>query len=303
MIRIQTIAIDIGRYGVKYYTEHNNKIYKGMFKSIIGEGRALDFSNYSDPIYISNGLEKYFVGTLAELESYQSVRNTSDSKTSLTVQVLLNAVLSKVAMTNNINIMLGVPYSSYTKTVLMDIVKTYQNKKITIKDEILNTNKTITIDKIDIAREADGVLFDVTKGELNEDKDEAFITVGMKTTEISYYSKGQYVDRLSRTIHYGNQDILKTVQNKLKDMNITQDLNYIDSSNDYDDMKRDAYKLASEVLTQKIEEVIPNGFVETNVYIAGGTILNIELDDRFIRIEEPQLSVVRGLYNMSKFIF
>ena len=107
--KVQNIAIDAGRGYLKYYSEYNGKIYKGMFKSIIGECRPLNFNDYNDPICIEFDGESYFCGSLAEKESHQAVRNSGDSKTSLTVQVLINAVLSRIAMTDTVNLMLGVP--------------------------------------------------------------------------------------------------------------------------------------------------------------------------------------------------
>ena len=86
--RVQNIAIDVGRGYLKYYSEYNGNIYKGMFKSIRGEYRPLNFNDYDDPICIEYEGESYFCGSLAEKESHQAVRNSGDSKTSLTVQIL-----------------------------------------------------------------------------------------------------------------------------------------------------------------------------------------------------------------------
>jgi hypothetical protein len=301
---IQNIAVDIGRGYTKYYSEYNGKIYKGMFKSIIGESRPLDFKDYDNPICIECNGESYFCGSLAELESHQSVRNSGDSKTSLTVQVLINAILSKIAMTDNVNIMLGVPYNMYKKSVLLDVIETYQGKKITVKDKINNNIKMITINAIDIFKEADSIMVYVTDGSPDENIDIAFISVGFRSTEISYYSKGHYVDKYSYTIPFGNQTILATVQDKLKDRGIIHDLNYIDSNvGDYDDLKARAYKLSQEVLTQKIEEIIKNSFSECKIIVGGGTALKMELDSRFELIEDAQFAVVIGLYKVAEITF
>lgn len=301
---IQNIAIDVGRGYTKYYSEYNGKIYKGMFKSIIGECRPLDFKDYDEPICIECDGEGYFCGNLAELESHQSVRNSGDSKTSLTVQVLINAVLSKVAMVDNVNIMLGVPYNMYKKSVLLDVIETYQDKKITVKDKINNNVKVVTIDTIDIFKEADALMVCATNGNPDENIDIAFISVGFRSTEISYYSKGHYVDKYSYTIPFGNQTILATVQDKLKDRGIIHDLNYIDSNvGDYDDLKARAYKLSQEVLTQKIEEIIKNSFSECKIIVGGGTALRMTLDNRFELIEDAQFAVAIGLYKVSELTF
>lgn len=300
----QVIAIDVGRGYTKYYSEYNGKIYKGMFKSIIGESRPLNFEDYDNPIYITIDGNSYFVGSLAELESHQSVRNTSDSKVSLTVKTLIYAVLSQIGMTDEVNIMLGVPNNMYRKSVLLNIMEAYKNKKLTIKDEINNSTKVIKINNIDIFKEADGIMMDITSGQPSEDKDIAFISVGFKTTEVSYYSKGQFIDRYSKTIPFGNQTILSTVQDKLYDIGVIHDLNYIDSNvGDYDDYKEQAYYLSSEVLTQKIEEIVPNGFEETEIYVGGGTALKMELDSRFKLVEDPQFSIVKGLFKVAEITF
>ena len=301
---IQNIAVDIGRGYTKYYSEYNGKIYKGMFKSIIGESRPLDFKDYDNPICIECNGESYFCGSLAELESHQSVRNSGDSKTSLTVQVLINAILSKIAMTDNVNIMLGVPYNMYKKSVLLDVIETYQGKRITVKDKINNNIKVVTINAIDLFKEADSIMVYATDGSPDENIDIAFISVGFRSTEISYYSKGHYVDKYSYTIPFGNQTILATVQDKLKDRGIIHDLNYIDSNvGDYDDLKARAYKLSQEVLTQKIEEIIKNSFSECKIIVGGGTALRMELDSRFELIEDAQFAVVIGLYKVAEITF
>ena len=302
--KIQNIACDIGRGYTKYYSEFNGRIYKGMFKSIIGESRPLNYDDYTDPISIEVNGNGYFCGGLAELESHQAVRNSGDSKVSLTVQILISAILSRCAMTDNINIMLGCPNNMYKKSELMKVIDTYQDKKLTIKDKVSNTIKVVTINAIEIFKEADAVMMASTNGEPSEDTDMAFISVGFRSTEISYYSKGQYIDKYSKTIPFGNQTILSTVQGQLKDRGIIHDLNYIDSNvGDYDDLKASAYALSQEVLTQKIEEIIKNQFSETKIIVAGGTALRMELDPRFELYEDAQFAVAIGLFKVAELTF
>lgn len=301
---IQNISCDVGRGYTKYYTEYNGKIYKGMFKSIIGESRPLNYDDYEEPISIECDGEGYFIGYLAELESHQSVRNSGDSKTSLTVQILINAILSKCAMTDTVNIMLGCPNNMYKKSELLKVINCYQGKQITVKDKIKNNIKVITINAIELFREADAVMMATTNGEPDEDIDMAFISIGFRSTETSYYSKGQYVDKYSKTIPFGNQTVLSVVQEKLKDRGIIHDLNYIDSNvGDYDELKDKAYKLSQEVLTQKIEEIIKNQFSETRILVAGGTALRMELDPRFELVEDAQFSVAIGLFRVAEILF
>ena len=49
----QIIGLDIGRGYTKGYTEVNGLVKECMFKSIIGEGRSLNFSDYENPIMIN----------------------------------------------------------------------------------------------------------------------------------------------------------------------------------------------------------------------------------------------------------
>lgn len=290
----QTIGLDVGRSFVKVYSEYDGKVYSTIFPSIIGDSRSIKFDDYEYPICIND----LFVGEIARKESYNPTRNSSDSKTSLTVRTLIYAALSEVVKSNKVKIMLGVPNNMYKKSVLLDVINTYQNKMISIKNNIDNSSKNILIEAIDIFREADAVAYDVMRDKIN-DKDAAFISIGFRSSEISYFEKGMnYVDRLSKTISYANQDMLGYVQNKLKDdYDITKELYEIDSNEgDYDELKKMAYEIASESFVQRIEGVIKNGFIETNVYIAGGTALNLTLDNRFNLVEDPQMSVARGLY-------
>ena len=96
MENIQKIGFDFGRGYVKAYSEVDNIEHVSVFKSVIGEGRDIDLSEYMDkenekPIYIEYGKENYFIGLLAEKESQVPVRNSKDSKTSHTVEVLFAA--------------------------------------------------------------------------------------------------------------------------------------------------------------------------------------------------------------------
>lgn len=301
----QIIGIDVGRGFTKAYSIYNNETFKVKLKSIIGDGRNIKFEKYKDPSYIQVEGIDYFVGELAEKESYSATRNSSDSKTSLTVKILIDTVISKIAKCSNIKIMLGVPNNAYRKSVLMDVISTYKDKIITVKDNIHNSSKTVNITDIEIFREADAIAYDVMGNYINIDKDKAFISIGFKSTEISYFAKDMmFIDKLSKTIPYGNQHMLSYVQNKLKDNNIVKELYEIDSNKkDYDELKKMAYELASESFVQKIEGIIPNDFIETDVYVGGGTALHLTLDDRFNLIDDAQMSVARGLAYVGKLMF
>lgn len=294
----QVIGADIGRGYSKGFTKINGKPKKCKFKSVIGEGRMIDFSEHENPIFIKcddTGVD-YFVGDLAEKESYAPIRNSKDSKVTNTVKVLLASVLNELAVKDNVKIMLGVPYKNFKKSVLAEIIETYKGKEITIKDNIKGGYKKILISDISIFREGDAALYSALNGEVNHEQPVGLVSVGFRTTEMSYFDKGfKFNDKRSKSIEFGNRNILSIVQDKLENKNISKDLNEIDSSNDYDDMKKQAFGIASENLSQIVEDTWINT-EEMNVFIAGGTSLNMTFDESFLRVEDAQLATAKGLF-------
>ena len=156
----------------------------------------------------------------------------------------------------------GVPNNAYRKQVLLSIIEEYQGKTIKVKDKISNTSKTVLIEMVDIFREGDAVCYDVMRDRINVDKDVAFISIGFRTSEISYFEKGMnFIDRLSKTIPYGNQHILSYVQNKLKENNIVKELHDIDSNiRDYDKFKKEAYNLFNSLMAEIQSETVQHLF-------------------------------------------
>ena len=100
----QIIGLDIGRGYSKGYSEINGLVKECMFKSIIGEGRALNFADYEAPIMINFKNEDWFIGLLAEQESQTPIRNSKDSKTTETVQTLIAAALSQLAVEEEVKV-------------------------------------------------------------------------------------------------------------------------------------------------------------------------------------------------------
>lgn len=302
----QVIGIDVGRSTTLGYTEYQGKVYKYDFLSIISDARQLsNLNNYKDPINITTEDGQYFVGELALKEGYQVVRNSSDSKTSLTVRVLIQAMLFKLAKTENVKIMINVPNNQFKKSVLLQVVSTYKDKTYVIKDNIYGKSKVVKILECDINREGDACAFDVMGNDLN-DKDSAFITVGYRTSEISFFNKNMmFNDKYSRTISYGVDTMLLSVKNELKNRDIVVETFEIDNNHvDYNDLKSKAFELANEIFTQNIEGVLPQRDSEINLYIAGGGSLHLNnLDDRFIKVEDPIYSVARGLYHIGSLMF
>lgn len=301
--KTQIIGLDIGRGYVKGYTEVNGIAKECLFKSIIGEGRELDFSEYDEPIMIEYGNEDWFIGLLAEIESQTPIRNSKDSKVSNTVQVLIAAALSKLAVEDYVKIMLGVPYKSFRKSVLEEVIETYKGRSVKVKDKINGGYKDITIDDIMIARESDAALYWQVRNNERNDKPVGLVSIGFRSTEFSYFDKGlRFNDKKSDTIEFGNRSVMSNVKDKLMDKGIIKDLNEIDSSDDYDKLKEKAYAIASENIEQTIEDKWIN-LDEMDIYIAGGTSLNMKFDNQSKIVDDPQMATAKGLWLMGTMNF
>lgn len=293
---VQVIGLDVGRGYVKAYSQYKGKTKQCLFKSIIGTGRELNFEEYENPIYINFDSEDYFVGLLAEEESSYPIRNSDDRKNSLTVQVLVAAALNQVAIADEVKIMFGVPYKNFRKTTLNEVIEGYKGKEFNIKDNIENTYKRVRIADVNIFREADAGVYAILKGQKNNTPI-ALATIGYRTTELTYFNENlKRVDKLSETVELGNQDALSTIKDKLEKENITKETHEIDSSNKYDYMKKPEYKLFSE----RIQQILSNKWKnmnEVDVYIAGGTALNMEFDNvKFKLVENAQMATAKGLF-------
>ncbi|MFY8261153.1 ParM/StbA family protein [Clostridium perfringens] len=292
----QIIGLDIGRGYSKGYSEINGLVKECMFKSIIGEGRALNFADYESPIMINFKNEDWFIGLLAEQESQTPIRNSKDSKTTETVQTLIAAALSQLAVEEEVKVVLGVPYKSFRKSVLEEVVETYKGKEIKVKDKINGGTKEIKIVDIMIFRESDAALYWQVRDNKNNNKPVGLVSIGFRTTEMSYFDKGlKFNDRKSDTIEFGNRSVMNNVKDKLLNMNIIKDVNEIDTSNDYEDLKKKAYKIASENIEQQIEDKWIN-LGEMDIYIAGGTALNMSFDSRFKVLADAQMATAKGLW-------
>ncbi|SUY53422.1 Uncharacterised protein [Clostridium perfringens] len=292
----QIIGLDIGRGYSKGYSEINGLVKECMFKSIIGEGRALNFADYESPIMINFKNEDWFIGLLAEQESQTPIRNSKDSKTTETVQTLIAAALSQLAVEEEVKVVLGVPYKSFRKSVLEEVVETYKGKEIKVKDKINGGTKEIKIVDIMIFRESDAALYWQVRDNKNNNKPVGLLSIGFRTTEMSYFDKGlKFNDKKSDTIEFGNRSVMNNVKDKLLNMGIIKDVNEIDTSNDYEDLKKKAYKIASENIEQQIEDKWIN-LGEMDIYIAGGTALNMSFDSRFKVLADAQMATAKGLW-------
>lgn len=305
MENTQKMGFDFGRGYVKAYSEVDNIEHVAVFKSVVGEGRDMDLSEYMDkedekPLYIEYDKENYFVGLIAEKESQVPMRNSMDSKTSHTVEVLFAAAISEIAVKDKVDIIIGVPYKNYRKTVLKEVIDKYKGKTIKVKNKINGSTKEIYVNDISIFREGDAALIHAIGGKINEEKPVGLVSVGFRTTELSYFDKGFiFNDKMSNTFEFGNRTLLSTVQDSLRANNIMKEVNEIDTSNDYDNLKAKSYVLGSENLAQKIEDIWINKS-EMDLYVAGGTSINLEFDKEFKRVEDAQLATAKGLFEVAK---
>lgn len=294
----QVIGLDIGRGYVKGYSKYNGMVKECLFKSVFGDGRNIDFEKYENPIYIDFESVSYFVGSLAEKESITPIRNSDDSKVSFTMRILVAAALNEIAVADEVKLMMGVPYKSFRKTTLKEVVDTYKGKTFKVKDKIKGGHKEIKISDISIFREGDAALFHTLEGKVNEDKAVGMVSIGFRSTEMSFFEKGfVFNDKLSDTLEAGNQDALTMVQKQLKDRGIIRELNEIDSSNDYDELKKVAYIMASESTAQRISSKWKN-IDEMDVYVSGGTALHMTFDNRFKVSKDAQMAAAKGLFEV-----
>ena len=301
---VQIIGLDLGRGFVKGYTEFNEQKKECLFKSVVGLGRSMDFSNFKKPIYVEVDGDDYFCGDLAEAEGDNPTQNSKDDKTTLTARKLFNACLSELGLSNNVKIMIGVPNKLFKKSVMQEIVDCYKNKVIFIKDKITGTTKSITILDIKIYRESDAALMWNMKGNMIMNKPVGMITIGFRTIELSYFEKGlKFNDKKSKTIETGNKTVLEYVQRKLKDeFNIMKELFEIDSNlGDYDKLKKIAYQNLEESTIQQVEQNWIN-LDEMDIFIGGGTALNMKFKD-FKTIEDAQMATAKGLWLIGTKVF
>ncbi|EPY6472560.1 hypothetical protein ACWO4B_003257 [Clostridium sporogenes] len=302
---IQIIGIDLGRGYTKAYSEYNELKKQCLFKSVVGiGGRTLDFSNYENPIYIETEDEDYFAGILAEKEGYSPTRNSKDSKTTLTAERLLYAALNEVVVADEVKLMMGVPYKKFRKSTLAEITEKYKDKKVKIKDKINGGYKDINIIDVQIFREGDSAIMWEIRNEKENEKPIGIVTIGFRTTELSYFDKGlDFNDKKSKTIdNLGNRTALEYVQKELAKEDTMKDLNEIDTSKDYDLLKKSGYASLSERISQEIEDFWIN-LSEMDIFVAGGTALNMKFDEQFKLVDDPQMATAKGLFLVGTRVF
>lgn len=294
---IQNIGADIGRGYVKGFTEVDGVEKSCLFKSIVGIGWDMDFENYDNPLFLDIKFDKEdynncFFGYLAERECNTPIVNSKDSKTTTVAIKLLSALLYELAEGPEVNLVLGVPNRGFNKSNLAEVIDTYKDKTINIVNNINGESKKIHINDITIFRESDAALmYQVTKHKLNNSNDNVMVSVGFRTTEISYFdNKLKFLDNKSKSLEIGNQDVLKTIQKSYP----TRSLAEIDSSNRYNDMKKEGYRNLSDLIDQQLDSELVN-LNEINLYLAGGVSNYLNVKNAIIT-EDPQLITAKGLY-------
>ena len=189
--------------------------------------------------------------------------------------------------------MLGVPNREFTKKNLAGIVEEYKGRIIEVTDHVSKKTKKVIIRDVSIFRESDAaLLYQVTKHKISNGNDNVMVNIGFRTTEISFYDNNlKYNDKKSKSLELGNKTILEYVQN----IHTKRSLEEIDTSSRYDDLKRQGYQSLAENIEQTVESLLVN-LDEINLYAAGGVVNNLELSEKFMITEDPQMITAKGLH-------
>ena len=239
----------------------------------------------------------FFFGELAVKECMNKTANIKDEKTTEIAEKLLIASLSRVARTKNVKIMLGVPNRLFNKRTRTEVIEKYKGKTYKFKDVVSGETKEVYISDIDIMRESDSALLYLERGQVNK-KPVGLISVGYRTTEISYYDPYfQFIDLRSTSIASGQRDVNEEVRRKLEKERIYKDSAEIDLSHNYDDKKSLGYSMIENKIEEELDGLWTNISEMDKVYICGGTSINLKLDQKvFTRVSDPQLATAKGLH-------
>lgn len=300
----QIIGADIGRGYTKGYTVYDGEASEYCFKSIVSLGREIDFDDYKDPIYLEVEGEEYFAGILAEVEGYSPTSNNMESKITLTAEKLLYALLDKLAVADNVKLVLGVPNKSYNKRTLTEVIEAYKGKTVKIMNNITKCYKKVFIEDISIFRESDAALFWELRDRTTTNKPIGMVTVGFRTTEFTYFDKGmKFNDKKSKSLELGNKTALEYVQRELNDKyNLSKELFEIDSNTgDYDKLKGKGYRILSEKVAQEVDSYWVNT-EEMDIYFGGGTTQRMKIYNGTL-VEAPQMATAKGLYIVGTRVF
>ena len=297
-MKTQIIGIDAGRSYTKAFSIYEGVVYQANFNSVYGNGRTnIDFSNYDNPIALKIDGNDYFFGELAIKECYNRLSNLKDEKTTNVAEMLIISALSRVAISKEVRLMVGVPNRLYNKRTLQSVIDKYKNRSYLFKDIVTGENKEVHICDIGIMRESDSALIYLQKGKINT-KPVGLVSIGGKTSEISYFDKNfKFIDRNSVSLALGSIDVNTEVRRKLEYDRIYKSNDEIDISNNYDDIKKVAYEIIENRLYEEIDNLFTNIKEMEKIYIVGGTSQNLNLDNSiFTTVENPQMVTAKGLF-------
>ncbi|WP_312288084.1 hypothetical protein [Terrisporobacter sp.] len=306
----QKLGIDIGRGYVKGHTEYMNIVMDCMFKSVVAQGREIDFTDYIkegiEPIFITSrgdfNFKERFVGVVAETDGELVIANSADDKTTEVVQQLLLAAMDKLTIVNSENkaeveIMLGVPNRAFKKSTLDAVQAMYKGKEVTIINHIDETEKVIKISDIAIFRESDAALwYEMNQNNPHNGKNNVMVNIGFETSEIAFYDEHlKFIDLKSKSEPYGHNEVLKFVEKKLENQEIYKTLAQIDNLDKYTDFKEIGYKNFSDKLDQLVASRIGN-LSEVNLYLCGGIAKKLTTKTKFNIVDDPQRITSKGLF-------
>lgn len=304
---VQKIGLDIGRGYTKGYTIYEAMLKSCIFKSSVTLGSRVNFSDYDNPICIEvNDGPTYFVGALAEFEGKGKGQVLVDDKTNFTIEVLLCAALQELAVQERVDIVLGMPKKLTTQETREKIIKKYKGKSYVITDKVKNEKKVVTINDIDICREADAALMgQVAKSPELKNGPVGMAVLGFRTLELAFYDKGfKFNNAKSKTFELGNITTLEYVQLWLSEKEIMKTVGEIDSSDEYNKLKHQADRMVLQEMNNYIETSWIN-LSEIMIICAGGTMINLHKLEEFDYelIDNPQMAVAKGLFEVAKIRF
>lgn len=305
-MNVQFIGADLGRGYVKGYTLYEGKEKDCLFKSVIGEGRKdVEYKDYDQPIHLIVDDTDYFIGELAEKESFNSIPNFSDDKTTQTAEILLYALLNELAEAEFVKIALGVPNKAFSKEMYDNVIEKYKGKQVQIIDEVNNTIKKVVVADITIFRESDSALMHVVDNHTDR-KQLPFhrlgmVTVGFRTTELTFFDKSlKYNNKFSKSYELGHKTVLEIIQKNLEKGGISKSLHEIDEDTEYKKHKEKLYNQLVERINQEIEMKWIN-HKEMRIFLGGGTVKEFaHTPKKFEVVEDPQMITAKGLYLVSK---
>lgn len=293
----QVIGLDIGRGYVKGWTIVDDKVVYCIFRSVYSLGRnTIDFTMYDEPILINYEGIDYFVGDIAVRENRNYISNQSDEKDTKTVEILIAAALSKLAVCDNVKIVLGVPYRNYLINTEQKNVAKYKGKEFKITDVLNQKTSVITVKDIILYREADAALLAAVEDHGLTGKPFGMITIGARTTELAYFNADMtFNDYMSDTIEFGSTTILKDLNDQLQAGGLIKNVVELDNEF-YREKNKHLYAFGLERLNQILTGYWLN-MSEMDIFIAGGTCEDFDLENtNYIKVQQPQLATAKGLY-------